>query len=205
MTQAARWIHLASLGTSELRIVCQGFARAQSGHGMPLALWGRPTESLCLHDRLWADPGEFVFALLVPRRFAPGRSERWLGWGLSPVVAAFRRCGAPAYLDGSAVCMHARRIGGGAAFELDGHAAVVGYFLPEPPASTERGRLLGFDPWLAALDREGRARKTLAAFRTGLEAQHGWRFDTAWPNAAELAAISDARIESGIITLETAR
>lgn len=202
MTQAARWIHLGSLGIFDLRAVCQGFARAQAGQGMPLALWGRAAESICLHDGLWADPGEFIFALLVPRRFAPGRIERWLAWGLSPVVATFRRCGAPAYLEGSAICMHARRIAGGAAFEIDGHAAVLGNFPPEPPAATGRGRLQEFDPWLAALNREGRARKTLAAFRAALEAQHGWQFETAWPNAVELAAISDAGLESAPLAAE---
>ncbi|MEI6724325.1 MAG: hypothetical protein WCO67_26475, partial [Betaproteobacteria bacterium] len=60
------------------------------------------------------------------------------------------------------------------------------------PGPAERGALLEFDPWLSALNREGSARQILAAFRSSLEQQHGWQFDTAWPSDAELSAITAA-------------
>jgi hypothetical protein len=146
-----------------------------------------------LDDGLWAGAGDYLFALLVPLRHAPGRRDRWVSWGLSPIAAALRRFGAHAYLDGDAVCLHGRRIGGGSAREIDECAAIFGVFPGEPPRSAEeadRGKLLEFDPWLSALNREGRAKQVLAAFRSALEAQHGWQFDTGWPSEAELSAIT---------------
>jgi hypothetical protein len=190
MDRLARWIRLDPEGVPGVVAVCRGFARAQGERGSPVCLWGRATEPVRLDDELWAEPGEFVFALLVPRRLAPGRADRWLAWGLSPVVAALRRFGAHAYLDANAVCLHGRRIGGGVAREIDGCAAILGTFPAEPPRAGERGALLEFDPWLAALNREGRARQILAAFRSSLEVQHGWQFDTGWPSEAEMSAIT---------------
>jgi hypothetical protein len=201
MDRLARWISLDPEGVSGVVAVCRGFARTLGESGAPRAprsapicLWGRAAEPVRLDDELWAGPGEFVFALLVPRRLAPGRADRWLAWGLSPVVAALRRFGAHAYLDGNGVCLHGSRIGGGVAREIDGCAAILGTFPAEPPPRFdergERGALLEFDPWLAALNREGRARQILAAFRSALEVQHGWQFDTGWPSEAELSAIA---------------
>lgn len=148
-----------------------------------------------LDDGLWAERGEFVFALLVPRRLAPGRADRWLAWGISPVVAALRRFGAHAYLDGQSIRLHGQRIGGGSAREIDGCAAILGTFPAEPPRSGTPGTLLGIDPWLFALNREGRARQILAAFRSALEVQHGWEFDTAWPSKAEQTAITSEVVQ----------
>jgi hypothetical protein len=190
MSQPARWIRLDPEGASGVVAVCRGFARAQGERGLPVCLWGRAVEPVRLDDELWAEPGEFLFALLVPRRLAPGRADRWLAWGLSPVIAALRRFGAHAYLDANAVCLHGRRIGGGVAREVDGCAVILGTFPAEPPRAGERRALLEFDPWLAALNREGRARQILAAFRSSLEVQHGWQFDTGWPSEAELSAIT---------------
>ena len=198
MDQPARWIRLDPDGVSGVVAVCRGFAKSPDGTGVPVCFWGRATTPVRLDDGLWADPGEFVFALLVPLRQAPGRRDRWLSWGLSPLVAALRRFGAHAYLDGSAICLHGRRIGGGSAREIDGSAAILGVFLGEPPRTAEdadRGKLLEFDPWLAALNREGRAKQVLAAFRSALEVQHGWQFDTAWPSEAELSAITAEAVQ----------
>ena len=198
MDQSARWIRLDPDGVSGLDAVCRGFARSTGGPAHPVCFWGRATASTRLDDGLWAEPGEFVFALLVPVPKVPGRRDRWISWGLSPLVAAFRRFGAHAYLDGDAVCLHGRRIGGGSAREIDGFAAILGAFPGEPPRpaeESERGKLLEFDPWLSALNREGRVRQLLAAFRTALEAQHGWQFDTGWPSEAELSAITAEAVQ----------
>lgn len=198
MDQPARWIRLDPDGVSGLVGVCRGFARSPGGSGDPVCFWGRAEAAARLDDGLWAEPGEFVFALLVPVRLAPGRRDRWLAWGLSPLVAALRRFGAHAYLDGDAVCLHGRRIGGGSAREIDGRAAIFGVFPGEPPRpaeEAERGKLLEIDPWLSALNREGRARHLLAAFRNALEVQHGWQFDTAWPSEAELTSITSEAVQ----------
>ncbi len=198
MDQGARWIRLDPDGVSGVVAVCRGFARSTGGPADPVCFWGRATASAWLDDGLWAEPGEFVFALLVPVSKVPGRRDRWLSWGLSPLVAAFRRFGAHAYLDGDALCLHGRRIGGGSAREIDGFAVILGVFPGEPPRpaeEAERGKLLEFDPWLSALNREGRARQLLAAFRTALEAQHGWQFDTGWPSEAELSAITAEAVQ----------
>ncbi len=178
---------------SSVLAVCRGFARSRDGAGLPVCFWGRATASLRVDDGLWAEPGDYVFALLVHTRHVPGRRDRWLSWGLSPLVAALRKFGARAYLEGDAVCLHGRRIGGGSAREIDVNAAIFGVFPGEAPRAGEdadRGKLLEFDPWLSALNREGRARQVLAAFRSALEAQYGWRFDTGWPSEAELSAIT---------------
>ena len=195
MDQPARWIRLDDEGVSGLPVVCRGFARSQGERDAPVCLWGRPKASIRLDDGLWADPGEYAFALLVPCRVAPGRRDRWLAWGLSPVVAALRRFGAHAYLDGQAICLHGARIGGGTAQEIDGCAVIYGAFPAEPPQSGERGKLLEIDPWLSALNREGCARQMLAAFRNALEVQHGWQFDTDWLSGAELSAITAEAVQ----------
>lgn len=195
MDQSARWIRLDADGVSGIPAVCRGFVRSLGNRGAPVCLWGRPEAAVRLDDGLWAEPGEFVFVLLVPCRCAPGRRDRWLAWGLSPVVAALRRFGAHAYLDGQAICLHGTRIGGGSAREIDGCAVVFGVFPAEPPQSGERGKLLEINPWLSALNREGRARQILAAFRSALEIQHDWQFDTDWPSGAELSAITAEAVQ----------
>ncbi len=198
MDQQARWIRLAPDAVQGVDAFCRGFARSPGGPGSPVCFWARAETPVRLGVGLWADPGDFVYALLVPNRFAPGRRDRWLSWGLSPVVAALRRFGSHAYLDGGSICLHGRPIGGGNAAEVEGCAAIVGTFPGEPPRSGEeagRGALLDFDPWLAAVNREGRARQVLAAFRNSLEVQHGWQFDTAWPTEAELCAITAEAVQ----------
>jgi hypothetical protein len=196
--QPARWIRLDPDGVSGLVAVSRGFARTLEGRGDPVCLWGRVLAPVRLDDGLWAEAGEYVFALIVPMRFAPGRRDRWLAWGLSPAVAALRRFGAHAYLDAAAICLHGRRIGGGSAREIEGSALILGTFPGEPPRpadEADRGKLLEFDPWLSALNREGRAKQVLAAFRNAMEAQHGWQFDTAWPSEAELSAITAVALQ----------
>lgn len=176
-------------------VACRGFARPPEERGPPVCLWGRAAEPVWLDDGLWAEPGAFVFALVVARHLAP-RPSRWVAWGLSPVVAALRRFGAHAYLDGQDIRMDGTRIAGGRAREIAACVSIVGTFPADPPIepleSGERGRLLAIDPWLDALNREGRARQMLAAFRSAVEVQHGWQFDTDWPSVAEQSALDAA-------------
>lgn len=193
MDQHARWIRLEAAALSVDSAACRAFVRSQGERGAPVCLWGRAEESVRLDEGLWADEGQHAFVLLVPTLHAPGRRDRWLSWGLSPVVAALRRFEARAYLDGSAVCLHGSRIGGGSAHAIGQSAAIFGVFPGEPPRSFDeagRGKLLEVDPWLSALNREGRARQMLAAFRSALELQHGWQFDTGWPSEVELSAMT---------------
>lgn len=192
MTQPARWIRFDP-GATGIMAACRAFARSQGERGSPVCLWGRPDSPVRLDDALWAEPGQFVFALLVPQIHAPGRRDRWVAWGLSPVVAALRRFGARAYLDGQALCLHGARIGGGGMREIEGSAVIFGVFPAERPIpldEVEGGKRLEFDPWLAALNHEGRARQLLAAFRSALEIQHGWQFDTSWLSETERSEIT---------------
>lgn len=193
MKQPARWVRFDADALHDVVAACRGFARAQGERGVPLCLWGRASNPVRLSESLWAEPGEFVFALLVPRRLAP-RASRWLAWGLSPLIRALRSFGEHAYLDGADIHLHGSRVAGGSARQIEGCVAILGTFPAdppiEPPQSGERGRLLEFDPWLAALNREGRARQMLAAFRAALEAQHGWQFDTDWPSQPERLAVA---------------
>ena len=195
MNRSARWIKLDASGVAGVLAACRGFASTQGEGGAPVCFWGRAAGPAWLDDGLWAETGEFVFALLIPRQLAP-RPSRWLAWGLSPVVAALRRFGAHAYLDGQDIRMHGIRVAGGRAREIEGCAAILGTFPAdpriEPPESGERGRLLAMDPWLDALNREGRARQALAAFRSAVEVQYEWQFDTDWPSEAEQSAVSAA-------------
>ena len=193
MNQSARWVRFDPEGLNGVVAACRGFARAQGERGVPLCLWGRASIPVRLNESRWAEPGEFVFALLVPRRLAP-RASRWLAWGLSPLVSALRSFGEHAYLEGADLHLLGSRVAGGSVQLIEGCVAIIGTFPAdppiEPPQSGQRGRLLEFDPWLAALNRERRARQMLAAFRRAIELQHGWQFDTDWPSGEERLAVA---------------
>ncbi len=196
MGHPARWIRLDSEGVAGIVAVCRGLARVQGPRGAPACLWGRAAGPVRLGEEVWAEAGDHVFALLVPRLLAPGRADRWLAWGLSPVVAALRRFGAHAYLDGNAIRLHGKRIGGGSAGAVEDCAVVFGVFpAAAPPETPGRGDLLLVDAWLSALNGEGRARRMLAAFRSAIEAQYGWAFDTDWPSKAERSAILSEAVQ----------
>lgn len=104
-----------------------------------------------------------AFALVAPLRLAPGKARRWLAWGAMPAVATCRMFGLPAYLEGEAIWLHGRRVAGLRA-TAKGQCAVIEGEFPAPLAA---------EPALEA------------AFRERIEAQHGWRFDTAWPSGGE--------------------
>jgi hypothetical protein len=107
--------------------------------------------------------GACAFALIAPVRLAPGRAWRWLAWGAMPAVATCRHFGLPAYLEGEAIWLHGRRAAGLRAAHI-GQCAVIEGAFPAPIAA---------EPGLES------------AFRERVEAQHGWRFDTAWPDGGE--------------------
>ena len=113
---------------------------------------------------LWLrSSGACAFALIAPLRLAPGRAWRWLAWGAMPAVATCRVFGLPAYLQGEAIWVHGRRAARLRAAHM-GHCVVIEGEFPAP---------LVAEPGLET------------AFRQRIEAQHGWRFDTAWPSGGE--------------------
>jgi hypothetical protein len=106
---------------------------------------------------------ESAFALIAPQRLAPGRARRWAAWGAMPAIATCRQYGLPAYLQDAAIWMHGRPVASVEAAQV-GECALIESSFPGPLAAV---------PGLEA------------AFRARVEAQHGWRFDTAWPTAEE--------------------
>ena len=107
--------------------------------------------------------GECAFALIAPLRLAPGRAWRWPAWAAMPAVATCRQYGVPAYLESDAIWLHGRCVAPLSAGRVGECALIEG----------------GFPPDIAhAPDLE-------TTFRERVEAQHGWRFETAWPSGRE--------------------
>lgn len=150
MAQAARWMRMR---LTEGGAAAAALASAQPAVADPILLWLRAA-------------GESAFALIAPLRLAPGRALRWLPWGAMPAVAACRRFGLPAYLEGEAIWLHGRCVARISASRVGECALIEGSF-PSPLAA---------EPGLERV------------FRERIEAQHGWRFDTAWPSGAEARA-----------------
>jgi len=135
-----------------------------AGAGFALAQPARAAPAV-----LWARAGEgrLAFALVAPLKFAPGRTRRWRSWALAPLIATYRLFGLRAYLEADAVCLSGGRIAASESMAIGECAVVVSCFLPAQ-------------------------RNFMAAFRSRIEAQHGWQFDNSWPTVAERAAIADA-------------
>lgn len=150
MAQAARWMRMQIGEDDASSPACARLAAQQGVKADPILVWLRSA-------------GACAFALIAPRRLAPGRAWRWPAWGAMPAVAACRHFGLPAYLDGEAIWLHGSRAAPVSASRIGECALIEGAF----PA-----RLAG-EPELEAV------------FRARLEAQHGWRFDTAWPSGGE--------------------
>ena len=154
----ARWMRLGAMAPAEFDAACEQLAQAQAPRARPIVAW--------------AEGGEgYLFAVIVPRRIAPGRPTRWLSWGLAPAVATYRQFGVPAYFhgDGDGIALHGRRIAAATLREI-GECVVIGASflarfpdarLPTPSSELEE------------------------AFRLRLAAQHGWEFDHSWPSASE--------------------
>ena len=155
----ARWIRLGALSQSEFDATAHALAATQPRSADPLLAWGE-------------EAARYPFALLVPLKFAPGRRDRWLSWGLAAAVATYRQFGVPAYLDGE-ITLHARRIAQTRVVQLGECAVVASSFLMRFPGSC-----------VATPSRE-----LEQAFRLRLEAQHGWSFEFSWPSRPEAEAI----------------
>lgn len=125
-------------------------AAAQSAAAVPIVLWMQGLR-------------ESAFALIAPRRLAPGRARRWAAWGAMPAVATCRQYGLPAYLQDAAIWLHGRLVASVDAARI-GECTLVESSFPAALAAV---------PGLEA------------AFRARIEAQHGWRFESAWPTAEE--------------------
>jgi hypothetical protein len=142
-------------------------AQAARWMRMPLEEGGAAPAALAAVQPAAAEPillwlraaGESAFALIAPQRLAPGRVRRWLAWGAMPAIATCRRFGLPAYLEEEAIWLHGRCVARVSAARVGECALIEGSF---PPS-------LAAEPGLEE------------AFRERIEAQHGWRFDNAWP------------------------
>lgn len=159
----ARWIRLGAMAPADFEAACEQLAQVQAPRARPIVAWAQAEAT-------------FLFAIIAPRRVAPGRPTRWLSWGLTPAVAAYRQFGVPAYLDGDGdgIALHGRRIAAATLREI-GECVVIGAsFLARFP-----------DACLAMPSSE-----LEEAFRLRLAAQHGWEFDHSWPSAPERAALA---------------
>jgi hypothetical protein len=148
----ARWIRLGELNAIEFETLTTRLAAAQAAQSAPVLAWGE-------------DDMQYCFALILPRRLAPGRSSRWSAWGLAPAIATYRQFDVPAYFDQEGIWLHGRCIGE-VRVQSVGECALVGsVFLARFP-----GKCVVTPP--GAIEH---------AFRVRLEAQHGWQFDNSWP------------------------
>ena len=156
----ARWIRLGAMAQRDFDAACAALAAAQPRHAAPIVLWGE-------------EAARYPFALIAPLKFAPGRKDRWLSWGLASAVATYRQFGVPAYLDGD-IRLHGRDIAQSAVAPVGECAVIASSFLmrfPERCMATPSFELE-------------------QAFRLRLEAQHGWSFDSSWPSAAEAVSLA---------------
>ena len=159
----ARWIRLGSVEPLDFDEACGRFASAQGRGAAPIVVWGEGR-------------GEFPFALVAPLRLAPGTRLRWPAWGLMPAIAAYRQFGVPAYLDEGDIWLHGRRAAQTVVATIGECVVVASSFLLQFPASCAPTPS-------AALEH---------AFRTRLEAQHGWQFEHSWPTRREQLACAVA-------------
>ena len=152
----ARWIRLGAIEPFDFRAAYSALAAAQSPLARPILLWGQA-------DR------QYLFALIAPRRIAPGRETRWVSWALASAIAAYRQFGLPAYLEGESICLHGQKIATATIASIGECVVVACGFLRRFPAKCT--------PTPSAEMEE--------AFRLRLEAQHGWQFDHSWPSEHE--------------------
>lgn len=154
----ARWIRLGAVAQRDFDAAYAAIAAVQRRAAAPVLLWGE-------------EAARYPFALIAPLKFAPGRSQRWLSWGLAAAVATYRQFGVPAYLDGE-LFLHGHDIAQSRAFALGECALIASSFLMRFPGSCVATPSLELEQ----------------AFRLRLEAQHGWEFDYSWPTEPECIA-----------------
>jgi hypothetical protein len=152
----ARWIRCGAIEPREFEQLYSRLAAAQAKSAAPALLWAQAQ-------------AQYLFALIAPRRLAPGRVTRWISWALAPAVATYRQFGLAAYLQDEAMWLHGRRIAGSHVRAIGECAVVASSFLAQFPANCVV---------VPSRDLED-------AFRVRLEAQHGWQFDHSWPTEPE--------------------
>ena len=156
----ARWIRLGALSQRDFDAADVALAASQPRDAAPILLWAE-------------EAARYPFAIIAPLKFAPGRKDRWLSWGLAAAVATYRQFGVPAYLDGD-IRLHGRGIAQSSVAQVQECAVIASSFLmrfPERCVATPSFELE-------------------QAFRLRLEAQHGWSFDSSWPSAAEAVSLA---------------
>ena len=158
----ARWIRLGAVAQHEFDAAYAAIAAAQPRDAAPVLLWAAQETD---------DTARYLFALIAPLKFAPGRPQRWLSWGLAAVVATYRQFGVPAYVDGE-LYLHGRAIAQSRALALGDCAVIASSFLMRFPGSCVATPSFELEQ----------------AFRLRLEAQHGWQFDHSWPTQPECVA-----------------
>jgi hypothetical protein len=152
----ARWIRCGAIEPREFEGLYSRLAAAQAKSAAPALLWAQAQT-------------QYLFALIAPRRLAPGRVTRWISWALAPAVATYRQFGLAAYLQDEAMWLHGRRLAGSQMRAIGECAVVASSFLAQFPANCVV---------VPSRDLED-------AFRVRLEAQHGWQFDHSWPTEPE--------------------
>lgn len=145
----ARWIRLGPVAAPDFDIAIARLAAAQRAEAVPILAWAR-------------DEQHFLFALIAPRRLAPGRSTRWLPWGIAPAIAAYRQMGLRAYLEGTEIWLHGEPLDPVCVREVRDCVVVASRIQARLPSAQMED-----------------------LFRLRLEAQHGWQFDHSWPMAHE--------------------
>jgi len=161
----ARWIRLGALAQREFDSAYASLAAVQPRSAPPILLWGE-------------EAARYLFALIAPLKFVPGRKDRWLSWGLASAVATYRQFGVPAYLDGE-IYLHGRDIAASKVSPIGECAVIASSFLMRFPESCVATPSFELEQ----------------AFRLRLEAQHGWCFDSSWPSAREATSLA-ARLPS---------
>ena len=152
----ARWIRYGPAAQCEFDAAVVSLAKVQLPDAVPILLWSE-------------EAARYPFALIAPRKFAPGRVSRWIAWGLASAVATYRQFGVPAYFDAGALWLHGRKIAEASVVALGECAVIASSFLARFPAKCVVTPSVLLEQ----------------AFRLRLEAQHGWQFDHSWPQAAE--------------------
>ena len=154
----ARWIRLGEIEPQDFDSVYARLAAAQPASARPVLVWAQAQT-------------QYLFALIAPRRLAPGRVTRWFSWALAPAIATYRQFGLAAYLEDDGISLHGRRIADSTVRAIGECAVVASSFLLQFPAKCVT---------VPSRDLED-------VFRIRLEAQHGWQFDHSWPTEPEKA------------------
>jgi len=211
MARCARWIRLGLIEPLDLHASCAGLAAAQPRRAAPIVLWAQAkTPLLFAHERrlAWVEKNQYVYAIVAPALVVPGRAARWASWALSPAVATYRDFGLRAYLSGAEIRLQGRTVAGCTAAAIGECVVMASSFLFKFPATGSSARRGSASPDFRAWMREGLAlaisewaghadgpaeRALEAAFRTRVEAQYGWQFESSWPSALERRSIEAAR------------